>query len=318
MKVRWLIAGLTFSGIAGAVVLGTPGAHADLATEERTRCAVRLSVALLGKSPSTELLQSATPQGEVDALLADPAFAERFARFVNAAFNPDPGGTPSEDASYFLAKEIISTGKPWKDMFVGRYNVDVAAGAGAGSNNVQVTADPEGLGYFRSLPWLKRYAGNEPDGYKLVTAYRMMNNVLGLELVASTNAPDADITATGRMAQPCASCHYEGPFALDKVARILTLRHGTGAGTTFSAPPESPQVLLDGQTLSDDEDFIRAMVDSDSFRFRTCRLAYQFLTGRKERTCEAELFDRCMETFATQGTIQSALAVFAKDPSYCE
>jgi hypothetical protein len=316
MKVRWLCAGLTLLGIATTAVLWTPGAHADLATEQRTRCAVRLSVALLGSSPDPTLLQAANPQDQVDTMLADPAFAERFGRFINATFNPDPGANAAEDATYWLAKEIVSTGKPWKDMFVGKYNVDVAAGGPA--SNVVVTDDANGLGYFRSTPWLQRYAGNEPAGYKLVTAYRMMNNVLGLQLVASTNAPNADISATGRMAQPCATCHYEGPFALDKVARILTLRHGTGANTTFSAPPDSPQVLLDGQTLADDEQFITAMVNSDSFRFRTCRLAYEFLTGRSERTCEAALFDKCMDTFGTVGTFQSALGVFAKDPGYCQ
>jgi hypothetical protein len=45
-----------------------------------------------------------------------------------------------------------------------------------------------------SKPWLLRYAGNELAGIKISTGYRIMNNTIGLKLVASTNAPGADIS----------------------------------------------------------------------------------------------------------------------------
>ena len=55
------------------------------------RCAVRVGIALTGKSPSAALLSAANPQLEVDALLESDAFIERFARFINTTFNDTPG-----------------------------------------------------------------------------------------------------------------------------------------------------------------------------------------------------------------------------------
>ena len=77
--------------------------------------------ALLGKSASPALLSAANPQDSVDAMLADPAFIERFAGFTNRRFNPEPGANVPEDASYTLSKYILENKKPWKDLFVGAY-----------------------------------------------------------------------------------------------------------------------------------------------------------------------------------------------------
>jgi hypothetical protein len=120
--------------------------------------------------------------------------------------------------------------------FVGPYSVDVGSGQPADSATVVVTSDPNGLGYFRSRPWQLRYAGNEATGIKLATAYRIMQNVIGLSLTPTTNGPDADISATGRRATACAGCHYNGPLALDKVASVLTVRNGSGSTITFTPP----------------------------------------------------------------------------------
>src|SRR5262249_51228927 len=152
-----------------------------------------------------------------------PAFIERFARFINARFNDNRGMTAAEDAPYYLAKEILNTAKPWRDLFVGKYTVAVPTGG----TTPTVSADPNGLGYFRSPAWLQRYAGNEAAGLKIVTAYRLVNNVVGAKMNAVTNVTGVDISATGRMAPACAGCHYQGPFALDLVARVLTRRQGT-------------------------------------------------------------------------------------------
>jgi hypothetical protein len=43
-----------------------------------------------------------------------------------------------------------------------------------------------------------------------------------------TTSPDIDITASRRQAAESAGCHHEGWFALDKIARVLTKRVGTG------------------------------------------------------------------------------------------
>jgi hypothetical protein len=303
---------------AAALAAGAGTARADATSDRNLRCAVRLGIALTGATPDAQLLASQDPRSQVDRLLESPQFIERFARFANATFNDDPGNVPAEDAPYFLAREVLSKKRPWSELFVGGYRVDVAKGQPAGSANVAVTADGAGLGYFRSTPWLKRYAGNELAGLKINTAYRMMHNTIGLRLTATTNAPGADLSATGRKAPACASCHYDGPFALDRVASVLSRRKGSGDNITFTPPTDGPQSLLGGITVKDDKDLVTALVNSDSFRFNTCRLAFQFLTGRAENRCEGPLFDRCMEAVAANGTMQSALAVIARDAGFCQ
>lgn len=281
------------------------------------RCATRLSGALLGQSPTPELMALADPQSQVDALLAAPEFHERFARFVNQKFNEDPGMTPAEDASYFLAKKVIAEDLPWRELFVGKYRVRQFTGAD-GKPAAEVVDDAEGLGYFRSPPWMRRYAGNEEAGYRLVAAYRMMQNTIGLELVGVDSSPDIDPTAEGRMAGECRGCHYDGPFALDLVAKVLSRRSGPDDDITFVPPDEGPQTLFDGQTISNDAELIGALVDSTDFQFRACRLSFQFLFGRNENQCEAELFDECMTAFEETGTMKAALRTVLTDPGFCE
>jgi hypothetical protein len=307
---RWLalIAAVFAAG------LGIGRARADSASEARERCATRLSIALLGTSPSASLLSASNPQASVDMMLTSPAFIEQFSRFVNSVMNDEPGPTRVEDSAYYLSKEILTTNKQWKELFVGKYDVSLPTG----STTPTVTANANGLGYFRSIPWLRRYAGNEPAGYKIATAYRIMNNIIGLNLNAVTNAPGSDITATGRMAAACRVCHFDGPFALDLVARVLTRRRGTGTNMTFLAPTDGPQVALGGVTLTNDADVVNTLVASQDFKFRACRVAFLYLYGRAENSCEGAIFDRCMQAFNQDGMIQSALSVVAKDPSFCQ
>ncbi len=296
---------------------------APLAADQAERCATRLSIALVGKSATPAMMTKAAPTDDVDALINSADFQERFARFVNASFNSDPGADSSEDASYHLAKYVLVNNRPWEDMFLGQFKVDFQTAPTAAVPNppVVVTADPNGLGYFRSMPWLKRYAGNEEAGVKISTAYRIMQNTIGLKLVASTNAPGADVSATGREAAGCRACHYDGWFALDKVANVLsTVKRTTVNGvvqTTFPAPTKGPQTILGGVTVADDKELVTALVKSEAFEFRACRLAFEYLYGRAELTCEGPTFDRCMTEFRTKKTIQSALAVVAKDATYC-
>ena len=304
--------------IAVALIAGlfTFAAHAQTAEEldKRERCAVRISIALTGKAPTQDLMQSVDPQAQADAMLDTTDFIERFARFTNTSFNRNPGATTEEDAPYFVAWEVLSKHKPWRDLFVGQYRVEKNA-----SDAVVVVPDPNGLGYLRSPAWLKRYAGNEPNGVKLSTAYRIFNNIIGLKLTPSTNSADSDITATGRQAAGCRACHYDGMFALDTAASVLTTRVGTGATLTF-APSKitAPVTMLGGIQVSDDKGLVTALTNSESFNFRTCRMAFEFLYGRRENRCEGPVFDRCMKEFRTQGTLQSAVATVVKDPSFCQ
>lgn len=309
-RLRRLILVLPAFAIAAGVASSGRHAKADAASDQelRERCATRLSIALLGKSADATLLASANPQASVDALLQSPDFVERFSRFINAKYNPTPGMTQDEDASYFMAKKIIGEVKTWDQMFLGPYRVE----------NGAVVDDPNGLGYFRSPAWLKRYAGNEGQGLKIVTAARILKNAMGLQLQAVTNAPNVDISATGRQAPACRICHYENWYALDKVAGILTRRKGTGDNMTFTPNPNGPQQILDGQTIADDKQLLQTLVDSEAWRFNVCRTAFQFLYGRFENKCEGPVFDRCMTEFTAKKTMQSAIAAVAKDVSFCQ
>jgi hypothetical protein len=181
-----------------------------------------------------------------------------------------------------------------------------------------VQPNPDGLGYFRSRQWAIRYGGNEGAGIRIVTAYRMMQNTIGLKLTATTNAPDADLTATGRKSAQCAGCHFNPWFALDKVATVLGTRTGSGDKTVFAPTAAGPQVILGGVTVANDKELVTALVGNVAFDVNACRLSFKYLYGRTEYSCEAKVFDACVAAFKKDKLITSALAVVAKDPTFCE
>jgi hypothetical protein len=146
----------------------------------------------------------------------------------------------------------------------------------------------------------------------------MMQNAIGLKLTATTNAPDADLTATGRKSAECAGCHYTPWFALDKVAAVLGTRTGTAMETKFTPSTVGPLAILGGVTISSDEELAQALVGDEAFDVNACRLAYGYLYGRAEYTCEGKVFDACVTAFKKDKLITSALAVVAKDPTFCE
>lgn len=287
------------------------------AAERTERCATRLFTAMVGEGATTEALASTTPLTYFDTLVKDARFQERFSRFINSQFNRTPGTTPSEDASYYLARHVLQNDLPWSEMFVGKFEVAPSNAQQAGSEAV-VRANPNGLGYFRSRAWQVRYAGNELAGIRIVTAYRMMQNTIGLQLAAVTNAPTVDTSANGRKAAQCAGCHYDPWFALDKVAAVLGTRQGTGAQTTFQPSALGPQAILGGKMVDGDAQLVQTLVENEAFDVNACRLAYKFLFGRNENACEGPVFDKCVAAFKADKKITSALAVVAKDPGFCE
>jgi hypothetical protein len=179
-----------------------------------------------------------------------------------------------------------------------------------------VVADPAGLGYFRSRAWMVRYAGNELNGIRIVAAYRMLNNVLGTKLAAAVNTDGID--ATGRMSAACSGCHYNPINGLDLVAGILSRRIGTGNNMSFSTTVGPAVTILGGQTVGNDAQLINAMVNSNDFRYRACRLAVEYAYARPEYKCEGTTFDACIAAFNASGTIQSAVAAIAKAPTFCQ
>jgi hypothetical protein len=298
-------------------------ALADDDPDARARCATRLSIALLGQAPSPALLAADDPQAEVGAMLATPAFAERFARFTNARFQDDPGSRTTDDSPFYLARYVLEHDLPWSELFLGAYTVDLTDPPN--QYTIDVLPDAAGLGIFRAPYWLRRYAGNEPAGLKLVTANRMLRNVLGVELTPVSNAPGADVSAEGREAATCRGCHYEGPFALDPIASILTRTvYNANNVPRFIEPIASSAVVLDGAIVHDDGELIAAMVDSTAYRFNACRTAFAYLYGRAEGTCDGPAFDACVAAFAADdaaardGRIQDAIAANATDADFCE
>lgn len=318
---RITLLALTFPTLVGgaALLTGTRGAHAEGAEADKAevseRCAIRIAISLQGKSADAALLANPNPQSAIDGMLASPEFADRYARFINSEFNGGPSTAATDDPVYYLAKYVASQNKPWSDLFIGGYAVTPTA-AGVTPAGMDVKVDAAGLGYFRSPSWMKRYAGNEDQGYMLSAAFRILSNTTGLELNASVGNPGDDRTATGREAAACKSCHFDEWFALDKFARLLPRKKGQDDAITFTPPTEGPQQLL-GKTLATDKDLVSSLVDSDAWRFNQCRNVFKFLYGRSENQCEAKVFDACVDAFASQKTIQSAVAAVAKDPSFC-
>ena len=285
------------------------------------RCATRLSVAILGEAATPSLLQSKDPQAapEIDAMFQGPVFIERFSSFINSKFNDDPGAASIEDSAYHLAKHVLQNNLPWTDLFVGKFNV-VETGPDD-AKVVQVQADPNGLGYFRSPVWLDRYAGNELEGLKINTAYRMLNNVLGLDVATVTLAlpDDADVSGAGREAAACRGCHYDSWFALDRVADVLTRVQRDENNNVVAYLPNDgqPKMMLGGIMIKDDRDLIENMVKNDAYFFNQCRLGFQYLYGRAENECEGTVFDSCVSAMKTEGTIQAGLTAIVKDKSFC-
>ncbi len=296
------------------VLLALPGWAQDALKNER--CLRRMSATIAGVQPGYGVpAPTADLPAYVDVLLATPQFAQRFAGWVDWKFNRTPSQRSDQNAAYYLALHVISNGLQWRQMFDGEWDIVPINGNG---DYPKVVPNPAGLGYFRTDAWMRRYAGNEPDGYRLTAAYRMMQNVIGLKLIASANNAVGDFTSTGRQRPECRGCHYDSAFALDKVARVLPRRVGTGKDLTFAPPSDGPQVIFNGVTVQDDAGLVSAMVNSDHFRFNVCRLAFEYLYNRPENACEALVFDRCMAAFAADGMIQTAIATVAKDDSFCE
>lgn len=296
---------------AAAALLISASAFAQ-ATPASERCAIRLSSNLLGRSPAAGLMTNATPQNQVDTMVNSPEFIERFSRFVNAQMNSLPGEAPAEDASYYMARYVLQNNLPWREMFTGKFRVEPDP---ANANAARVVADPNGLGYFRSPVWMKRYDGNELEGYRIAAAYRIMQNTVGLKLVAALNTEG--VSADGRKSAPCNSCHYNNVFALDLAAKVLSKRP-LGTSTTYTPPSEGPQIFLGGQTITNDTEMVNALVTSKNFSFNACRLAAEFLYGRAEFKCEGPVFDKCVTDFQASGNIKTAVATLAKDASFCQ
>lgn len=280
---------------------------ASPARAQQTLCDARTYRTLMGTA-------GGYPQkaATVDLALASDQFINRFASFINARFNPVPGRSHGEDAVWYVARHVLKTGRPWRDVFVGPFKVP-------NQQYPVLQEDPQGLGYFTSEGWLTRYAGNEEAGLLLVAAARVLQNTLGLQLTAAANnnAAGQDNGATGRRSAACAGCHFNSAYALDPVAQLLPKKKLGSSPLTFLPASPEPQAVLN-TSIASFRQLMERLVASDAFAFRTCRLAFEFVYGRAEYACEAALFDRCVDTFAATGKVQDAVKTLIEDPLFCE
>ncbi len=276
------------------------------AAAQSALCNARKWRVLLGTSGG--YARSAT---SVDEALRAPAFNARFAGFINSKFNPEPGRNHAADSSFFIAQHVLANQLPWRDTFVGRLKVP-------NRDYPVVEADPDGLGYFTSEGWLQRYAGNEKDGYLIVAANRVLQNTIGSVRTAAANNADPNVPndSMGRRAPACAGCHYQGPYALDFVARLLPRKTVVNRQLGFAPTREGPQPVLN-RSVTDLRQLVETLVASEAFDFWSCRLAFEFVYGRAEYACEAPLFDRCVDAFQASGKIQDGLRVLIEDPGFC-
>lgn len=308
---RLRAAGLGGCVLVAAAIAATRPAGADGGQDQTAafneRCANRLAIAFTGNGAAPQAMAAPDPKAAIDVYLQSADFQERFARFINSQFNAAPGATYLEDAVYYLAKRVLADGSPWSQMFLGKFRISPIASQAA------IFEDDSGLGYFRMDDWYARYQGNEQTGIKLATAYQILNNVVGLQLTASTNAPGADVSASGRHASPCNGCHFSGWYALDVVASVLPKR-----GEPFDAYKGPAVKMLDGQMIGNDEELVTALVASENYSVNACRLAFRFLYGRDDNRCDGPVLDRCVDTFKARQTIQSALASIANEEGFCE
>ncbi len=240
-----------------------------------------------------------------------PRFSNRFAGFVSSKWQREQSTEKAQNVPFLIVQYVVGRGLPWKKVFLGGYDVDFTENRGT------VFESPTGLGYFRVLEWRRQYAGNEVAGYKLSTAYRMLNNTLGIRLTAAANNTLGDASAVGRAAAGCTGCHFNGSYPLDLIARVLERRQGFGDKMTFVPATDGPQMLW-GQQVASDEELLKLLVGSEAFTFNSCRLAFEFLYGRPESACEAPVFDACVAALERDGTIQAALMGMIQHPDYCQ
>ena len=241
----------------------------------------------------------------------NPRFASRFAGFVTSKWQREQSTEKAQNVPFLVVQYVVGRQLPWKQVFLGGYDVDFTENRGV------VTESPAGLGYFRVAQWRRQYAGNEVAGYKLSTAYRMLNNTLGIRLTAAANNTLGDASAVGRSAAGCTGCHFKGAYPLDLIARVLDRRQGFGDKMTFTPSTDGPQMLW-GQKVEDDAQLMALLVGSEGFTFNSCRLAFEFLYGRPESSCEAPIFDACVSALEKEGTIQGALMGMIRHPDYCQ
>lgn len=276
------------------------------------RCNLKLYNTLFDRAPSAAELEAPDPIDRLDRFLENEEFVDTFARFVNARMNWGPEDGRDRNPVYNMVRVyILGRSKPWSALFTDPVDI-------VGEN---VNAQGDAVGYFENRHWKRRYAGNEEDGYKLRTAYLIMNNVIGLNLEAITVTSNGGSSRSDREDpnNVCFTCHVAADFALDKVARILDRvnREASDAQNTIFSPPEGPSQVIYGSEVGDLRELAEMLVTLDDFNNNACRVAFAFIFGREEAGTEPDAFNGCLAQFRQTKDIKDALRHFLTSDLFC-
>lgn len=241
------------------------------------RCGLKVGAAI-SADPSPNLAHESMA-ALVEEQLQSPEFIALFASFINTRFNRGLSMSAEEDAVFYVVSHVLENDLPWSDVYLGAW------AWGGPSGYPQLTDDPSGISYFTAPGWVRRYAGNDIDGAMLFAAYRVVQNTTGIVLVPSPFNADQNSDYEGRQRQPCASCHLESALALDKIAAFFPTREGFGNAMVLTPPANTEQELLNGRSYTNLRELLGGLLQTDDYRFWTCRLVFEYTYGRPESAC---------------------------------
>ncbi len=316
MKGRKPLASLC-SGLASKAAAGLALVWTSLSFAETTmQCNQKLSSTLFGRSATNAELNIADPKGRVDAMMQSDEFIDHFSSFVNAHMEwiPDDGITnnPVYGALTFYLFENGGE-RPWHELFTGDFEL----------YNNGYNGRSDGSGYFTDRVWKRKYKGNEEDGFKLRTAYMIMNNSIGLNLEALTvnNSGGSGRDARQDPNSVCYACHYKEEFALDRIANVLPKvnRQASDAQNLIEDPPPGPlPQTIYGTAVSSLDELVDSLVTTDEFYTNACHVAFKFVFGRDERGADKDIFRGCLDEFRADGRISVAVRHFIDSEIFCQ
>ena len=284
--------------------------------ETAMQCSQKLHSTLYGRSATSQELNIANPMSTVDAMMSNDEFIEKFSMYVNAHMNWLPGDGKRNNPVYMAMKYYIfkdNQEKPWKELFTGGYDLY--------DNGYNPREDNSG--YFSDRNWKKVYKGNEEFGYKLRTAYLILNNQIGLNLEALTvnNAGGSGRNARQDPNNVCVACHFNSDFALDRIAQILPLvdRQSSDAQNLIEIAALGPfNQEIYGQTVSNLKELTEVLASLDAFNTNACNIAFQFVFGREHRGADKAIFEQCVDEFKQDGHITASVKHFVDSDIFCK
>ena len=284
--------------------------------ESPQQCNEKLSSTIYGRSATSAELAITNPLGRVDDMIKSREFIDHFAGFVNAQMEwiPDDGGIINNPVYLAMTRYMFDGGteKDWAELFTGNYELH--------SNGFNTRN--QGSGYFSDRVWKRKYRGNEEDGFKLRTAYLILNNTIGLNLEALTvnNSGGSGREARSDPSTVCYACHYREEFALDRIANVLPKvnREASDDQNLIESPPPgpTPQTIY-GTEVSSMDELVDSLVTTDEFYTNACNIAFRFAFGRDERGADKDIFRGCLDSFKADGKITTAVRHYINSGIFC-